>query len=259
MKSKKKLSRKMKGTMALAAVAAGLLLVSGIGSTRAALTYFSEDYTAHMEVQNIGVSLVENGNIVSYRDYDYTDKNNQWHQSTGDLLSSMLSSTGDENVVIGKAYPEVLTVTNSGSIDEYVRVFVTKYWEDEDGNKDVTVSPLLIDLNFTTGNGWVIDESAGSAERTVLYYTNIVPVGASTPAFTDTIKIDAAVNNRVTEETVSVKDGYTVITTKYDYDGKKFVVKAEVNAVQTHNAADAIKSAGGVNVSVGGNGSYSIQ
>ena len=56
-----------------------------------------------------------------------------------------------------------------------------------------------------------------------------------------------------------MKDGYTVITTKYDYDGKKFVVKAEVNAVQTHNAADAIKSAWGVNVSVGGNGSYSIQ
>ena len=136
---------------------------------------------------------------------------------------------------------------------------MTQYWADEDGNNAVTVSPSLIDLNFTTGNGWVIDESAGSAERTVLYYTNIVPVGASTPAFTDTIKIDAAVNNRVTEETVSVKDGYTVITTKYDYDGKKFVVKAEVNAVQTHNAADAIKSAWGVNVSVGGNGSYSIQ
>ena len=91
MKSKKKLSRKMKGTMALAAVAAGLLLVSGIGSTRAALTYFSEDYTAHMEVQNIGVSLVENGNIVSYRDYEYTDKNNQRHKSTGVLLSTMLS------------------------------------------------------------------------------------------------------------------------------------------------------------------------
>ena len=215
MKSKKKLSRKMKGTMALAAVAAGLLLVSGIGSTRAALTYFSEDYTAHMEVQNIGVSLVENGNIVSYRDYDYTDKNNQWHQSTGDLLSSMLYSTGDENVVIGKAYPEVLTVTNSGSIDEYVRVTVRHYWVDkETGEKRGDLDPSKIEINFTN-DGWIEDTSAKTTERNVFYYSNILKKGQTSPDFADKISINSDISTIVGSTSTTDDDGYTTITTTY--------------------------------------------
>ena len=40
------------------------------------------------------------------------------------------------------------------------------------------------------------------------------------------------------------------ITYSYKYDGYTFHVDAEVDAVQTHNAKDAIKSAWGVDVSV---------
>ena len=40
----------------------------------------------------------------------------------------------------------------------------------------------------------------------------------------------------------------------YDYDGASFVVEAEVDAVQTHNAQSAIKSAWGVDVEVGADG-----
>ena len=51
-------------------------------------------------------------------------------------------------------------------------------------------------------------------------------------------------------ETVNEENGYTTITYEYVYDGYKFFLEAEVNAVQTHNAADAIKSAWGVDVNV---------
>lgn len=54
---------------ALVLTAAALLLVgSTVGSTRAALTYYSENYSAQMNMQSIGVSLLENDKVVSSRD-----------------------------------------------------------------------------------------------------------------------------------------------------------------------------------------------
>ena len=49
---------------------------------------------------------------------------------------------------------------------------------------------------------------------------------------------------------VTEKDGYQTITTTYAYDGYNFQIEAEADAVQTHNAKDAIKSAWGVDVNV---------
>ena len=59
-----------KVTYLLFALAGVMLLGSTIGSTRAALTYYSENYTAQITVSQIGVSLLENGQVVSSRDYD---------------------------------------------------------------------------------------------------------------------------------------------------------------------------------------------
>ena len=60
-------------------------------------------------------------------------------------------------------------------------------------------------------------------------------------------------------ETVNEENGYTTITYEYVYDGYKFFLEAEVNAVQTHNAADAIKSAWGVDVNVSADKKISLQ
>ena len=43
-----------------------------------------------------------------------------------------------------------------------------------------------------------------------------------------------------------IEEDGNVITTIYKYDGVEFHVDVEVDAVQTHNAQDAIKSAWGV-------------
>lgn len=45
----------------------------------------------------------------------------------------------------------------------------------------------------------------------------------------------------------------------YAYDGYNFQLEAEADAVQTHNAQDAIKSAWGVDVDVDGNGNISLR
>ena len=227
---------------ALVLTAAALLLVgSTVGSTRAALTYYSENYSAQMNMQSIGVSLLENDKVVSSRDYV---SNNEWKgTSEGTLLTNLLGK--DETFTPGKKYNEAISVKNSGTIDTFVRVIITKSWQDEEGNKNTTLSPDLIELNFLTDNGWQIAKDQSTTERTVLYYTKAVAAGDSTPALSDTIRIKPSVAKDVTKHV----DGNT-ITYTYKYNGYTFHIDAEVDAVQTHNAKDAIKSAWGVDVNV---------
>ena len=227
---------------ALVLTAAALLLVgSTVGSTRAALTYYSENYSAQMNMQSIGVSLLENDKVVSSRDYV---SNNEWKgTSEGELLTDLLGK--DDTFTPGKKYNEAINVKNSGTIDTFVRVIITKSWQDKEGKKNTTLSPDLIELNFLTDNGWQIAKDQSTTERTVLYYTKAVATGDSTPALSDTIRINPSIAKDVTKHV----DGYT-ITYTYKYDGYTFHVDAEVDAVQTHNAKDAIKSAWGVDVNV---------
>ena len=239
-------------TAVLLSASAVLLIGSTVGSTRAALTYYSENYGAEVTVSNIGVSLLENGETVSRRDYD---SNGEWNETSGALLADLQ----EETIVPGKEYDEALAVSNSGSIDSYVRVILNKSWTDSEGSTDPNLSPELIDLNLLTDNGWIIDEDASTAERTILYYTNILPAGETTPALSDTVRIDPAVADKVTEEVATDENGYKTITFTYAYDGYNFELEAEVNAVQTHNAQDAIKSAWGVDVDVADDGTISLR
>ena len=87
--------RKRKVTYLLFALAVLLLLGSTVGSTRAALTYYSENYVAKITVDQIGVSLLENGEVVSSRDYDDDEwrvRTNKVSDATsGELLKNMLA------------------------------------------------------------------------------------------------------------------------------------------------------------------------
>jgi hypothetical protein len=52
--------------------------------------------------------------------------------------------------------------------------------------------------------------------------------------------------------TKTISDDGKTITTSYDYDGWQFCIEAAVDAVQDHNAEDAIKSAWGRDVTISG-------
>lgn len=236
---KKKKSFPKKSALLLTASAL-LLIGSTVGSTRAALTYYSENYSAQIEMQNIGVSLLENGDVVSSQ--DFTSKN-QKEVKDGELLTGLLRK--DEKFAPGKKYKEELSVQNSGNIDTFVRVILTKSWQNKEGKKNTTLSPDLIELNFLTANGWVVADQQTTDERTVLYYTKAVKAGDTTPALSDTLRIDPKI---ATDVEKTVKDN--TITYTYKYGNYTFHIDAEVDAVQTHNAKDAIKSAWGVDVNV---------
>ena len=242
-------------TTVLFGLAIGCLGFSAVGSTRAALTYYSETYTAQIDVQSIGVTLLENGDGAGYRDYTHGD--NEWNEASGELLAGTLPE--GEEWQPGRTYREELAVRNSGTIEEYVRIKLYKYWTDENGNKRTDLSPAMIDLNLT-GNHWILDERATTAnvregdgrdgERIVAYYDGILAPGVETELFADTITIDGRIADRVTETRETDANGWTTVTTVYEYDGAMFVLEAEVDAVQTHNAADAIRSAWGVEVTL---------
>lgn len=222
----KKILFSPKTTLAVFAVALALLLFSSVGGARAALTYYSENHMTEIETQEIGVSLVENGKLVGAED---------------PLLTSIPGK--DMKLEFGTDYAEELAVQNTGEIDQYVRVTIYKWWEDESGKKMRDVSPGHINLNLTLENGWVEDKSASTDERTVLYYTEPLARGKSV-VFADKFSIAEDVMSIVRQD----DNGGTVLA----YEGLKACLDVDADAVQTHNAADAILSAWGVRV--GGSG-----
>lgn len=259
-------------TIALFAVAAGLLLFSTIGGAYAALTYFSETYNGQVELQDIGVTLMEKGEhddaakAVAYRDHT-KDSQDDWKETegethTGVLLSGMLAE--DEVFVPGKAYKEEISCANTGTIDQYVRITLRKYWTDPQGNKVFTkqkdtdyttpeLTPDLIKFTFPNAGSWILDtqNSSETEERQIYYYNKLLTAGSDTTGtpLTGTLTVDPSVTLRVTK---TISDDGKTITTSYDYDGWQFCVEATVDAVQDHNAVDAIKSAWGRDVSISG-------
>lgn len=289
-------------TMLLFAAAVLMLLGSSIGGARAALTYYSETYVSRIQLFDIGVTLNENGTEIAERTYSTGRQDGTWDGTEkGKLLEHMLENpnTGEEEPLkLGKSYQEELTVSNSGTINEFVRVTIYKYWVDKDGNKlthaedpEHGLSPDLIRLRLTNvrvtepnpawkegrdvvpgTEEWLEDATARTEERTVLYYNKLLycqkerdayreRYGTEAPAsmimesplFADQLTIDDDIAEKITTtestETINGKT-CTTITTTYDYDGAQFRVEVQVDAVQEHNAVDAIWSAWGRHVTV---------
>lgn len=232
-------------TLSAFVLAAGLLLFSSIGGARAALTYYSETYSSSVELSEIGIQLLENGTVTA-----------------GDLLLPQV----EEDVKLGKTYKEELAVRNSGDINQYVRAVIYKYWlvpeggsasgnvsgEGESGSwvKSQELGPDLIDLHLTEESGWIVDAASSTPERTMLYYSRVLNcgeggAGETTPLFADTLTIAGETAQIVRQETV---DG--ILKTTYAYDGARFCIEVRVDAVQEHNAEDAIWSAWGRKVTV---------
>lgn len=232
-----------------------LLLLSSANVTRSAQRYESNLYKAEVQASNIGVTLMENGSAVSWRDNTVINSNGQednaWNTADGrgKLLNHM--ATGEQGVEIGVAYPEQVAVKNSGDIPIYCRLILRRYWM-QNGVKLQEKNPDYIRFEFANTDKWVRDyswsdssDSSEHPETIVLYYTDTLQPGAVTLPATSTLTIDEMTAGKVTETRRETSPGHWLITTVYDYDGLNFVVEAEADAVQTHNAGDAMISAWG--------------
>lgn len=102
-------------------------------------------------------------------------------------------------------------VDNTGSVDAYIRVTVTKYWADADG-KTTDLDAANIELGLNSAD-WIKAEKlfeGNSGETEVYYYKCPVPAGQSTSELLETIGIPASLTNEYAGMTVhleAVADG----------------------------------------------------
>lgn len=214
-------------TGALFVLAIGLLVFSAVGSARAALNVQSEVLKSDIGMLEIGVELDNADGAVS-----------------GSALLDGMVGTG-EKLKPGMIYERPVSVSNSGAIDEYVRVVVYKYWQNKDGEKDARFDPEMIVLGYE--DGWTKDTAAPKTydEREIWYYTDGPLVSGESKAFLKSVQINDEILTLCTQKTVGNK-----IYTIFEYDGAQFCIEIEADGVQTHNAQQAILSAWGKNVTV---------
>ena len=250
------------GLMFLMAVV--LLFAGTVGGTQAALQVRSNNYYSAFDLDHIGVTLYENGQRVAYRNYGAEVESGFTESQNGRLTLNDLS--GDKDFHLGKNYPFVITAQNTGTIAQYVRVTIYKYWvaigdkEERHANgwlhgtasskyMDSLYDPALIELSYSggayNGTNWVKDTSSSTPEREIYYYIGpLNPTEVSKALFTD-LRVSSAVARLVN----MTRNGNMTIYT-YAYDGMGFVVEASVDAIQTHHARAAITSAWGTGSSV---------
>ena len=202
-------NRISKKTIALLAAAVVLLAGGGVMGTRAQLNVFSDPYNAEFALDHIGITITEDGNDVG--------------------KTEMLQ---DVKLQPGKVVDEKIAALNTTEINQFVRIIVTRYWTDPEGKKDPTLDPGLIKL--VGGSGWIKNTAESTAERDVYYYPTALAGNTPTSTVYDGFKVDSKV--------LSLKDDEGNLL----FDNCSVNIKVEVQSVQTHNAADAIRSTWGV-------------
>ena len=260
----KKILRSPVVTGLLFLLAVVLLFAGSMGGTQAALQVFSEDYISAFDLKHIGITLYENGTAVSFRNYGDAAASGFTEEQDGNLVLKDLD--GDTAFQIGKKYPFKIWCENSGTIEQYLRVIIHKYWVEVGKDEELDQNgwfhglssntrklldnekhnPATIRLGYNGSEGyntsaWVKDPNSSTDEREIYYYIGKLPVGGKTAPLFDTLWIDPSVAKTV----VKTVNG-NVTTYTYAYDGYGFVVQAETDAVQTHHARAAIRSAWGL-------------
>lgn len=134
-----------------------------------------------------------------------------------------------------------VSITNSGSLAEYGRVTITKYWatKDADGKlvKNTALDASQIQVTFNTANGeWLQAPQplAGSGEQEVWYHSEPLAVGATTSALIQNIEIPKNLGG-----------------TDSEYAGSCIVVEVVADGVQFAGASQSKLNASGILASWG--------
>ena len=265
-----------KRTLALACAAIVLFTfggVMGVRAAKAAPDIQSQDLEADFQLQHLGVHLYENGKWVGQRSGDNGER--------GKLLGYMYANKSDEAgaFVAGKAYEERIAAKNGTDVKQYVRIIIRKYWQVKTAKgfeKDTDLDPSLIKLSYNDNEinteswinnendseynteSWIKSENESTTESETYYYKSQLDNGKFTPPVVNKLVVDGKIaegKKKIVEKDVN---GKTIITYVYEYDGKYIALEADVQAVQTHNANDAIKGIWGVQNVKASNGTLSV-
>ena len=256
-----------KRTLALLAAAVVIFAGSGFTGARAALTIIGPNYDATIATNAIDVAITEKiegaGSATTIA-------------NTTELQPGTLTLTNDETLAIGKPYKDEIAVKNTTQVPEYVRVVVRKYWYEKDKTEKTDgtlgLNPKWIELNVKDPSKWITKTRSDSNQEYTVYYLKSQLGATASEVLFDGFRVSHEV--KTAGKTITVTKGETkmvfdndadasaaakdlgdgaIIEYSYTYDGCTFNVEVEAQSVQTHNAADAMKSVWGVNATVSGN------
>ena len=232
-----------KRTLALLAATALLFGSGSYAGTKAALTYFSEDYRAAFELDHLQVHLLENGrdvckvdgnrqnswgtvhrsddatakarqekyrgNLVQYLGYTF-DPANALHRTDITAYKAVAQKIAEPGKVDpGRKYKEEIAAENGSNINEYVRLTVRKYWVDSKGNKNTSMDPELIKLTYGSkaynSGAWQRNDAEHTAESDTFYLTNMLKGNATSPLLFDTLQIDTKVYQLGNKQTTTTR------------------------------------------------------
>lgn len=242
-----------------------LLTATTVLGAQALPSQQSGEYTSDLQMYEIGIAIQEGD--------EETDVWKDIATEPGVTSNGAFQSIIDAGIVPGVIYDDNFRVKNTGTIDEYVRVVIYKYWTDN-GKKDFSADAGLIDLGLSDSENWIVDEKNSTDEKTILIYA--YPISAAsitdegetvsagtTDVFLESLSINGDIKKdyKVIEKTEHTDKGatYTTIVYDYAYNGKGFKIELEADGVQTHHAEDAIKSAWGRDVSIADDGKLSLK
>ena len=234
-KTKKKITTR---TAAFLVMAILLLVSAAVVGAKTVADIQSAEYKAEFELSNLDISLLENGKPVAENDQV--------------LLTEM-----DGKYKPGYIYDEAITAKNNGDINVFLRINIRKYWVDEEGNKATFLDPDLIELKYNGksafGPDWEINESESTLERTTYYYKKLLKgtidsAGEETSPVVNTLKISGDIINKENIKLLEpeVHGNTTTYRYEYLYNGYWACIEANVQALQNHNAQDAVESLWGL-------------
>lgn len=178
------------------------------------------------------VMIAAVGVTLAYTQFSGTPVNTQI--STQSLSISLNSaeapqtkSVSYESLVPGAQLNQNFTITNSANTALYARATINKSWGTQGSasySKDFTADGSLITVNADHLNGWIM--AYEDSEQMVLYYSKPLAAGESTTSIFSGISLAHSADNQ--------------------YADKNVELSVTADAVQSFDAATAMRSAWGV-------------
>ncbi len=198
----------------LGLIGAAILLIALVFQGTLAVFQESTNVNTKLKAAQLGVSIVLND----------------------DTTKEAASHITFDNALPGANIKHDLKVRNTKNEDVYVRVTMTKYWENENGEKLVDADAKLIQL-MSQWNDWIVVDDAANSNNEVMYFYYKKPLasqGIST-SFLEQIICSNELSDKA-------------------YSQYQIKVDVEVDAIQTIGAEDAILSEWGMYASFDANG-----
>lgn len=178
-----------------------------------------------IELGSVDIEILEDGEIVS----------------EGNILEWV-----NEDFKIGQIYTQEIASKNTGTATQYVRVIIYRSWTNENGVKDTSLDPEMIELDKSTEE-WLWDENSETPERMVAYYKYPVASEEQTTPCINSIRISSDVQY----EYEKIIDGDN-LTLQNRYNNKLFEISVEFDAIQASSVVEAMKEEWKVDVTLSG-------